>query len=224
MFIGYALLIASMLLYFATVGGILPQWLLRPQYAAVHLDARGLRRCLYNGKRCVVYERCVNQRRYISRYLLCQGEGCKLFQCQVTASVRSMVYDVVLFDRYDHVFDVMHVKEDFASPYSKMLSLPDETSYVSIRLRKVNKTAMEVKPMTFLPRNSIFVFSLCTFLLSLVEGLVIMTGCAYAFGGVFREDFLKSPENILIGIGVSLGTVLIGLIVVSVAVRRRMKV
>lgn len=224
MVMGYLLLITSMLLYVATVGTLLPRMLLRPQYTVANLDARGLRRCLYNGRRCVVYERCVNQRRYLSRYLLCEGEGCKILRCQVTASVRSMVYDVVLFDCYDRIFDIVHVKEDFTSAYSKPLALPDNTSYVTIRLRKVNKTPLEIIPIASLPRINVILFALCTLVLTAVESVVIMTSCAYAFGSSLDDALLNTPENMLIVVVATAIAALVGLMVASVAACHRMKV
>ena len=162
MFIGVALFTISMLLYIAAMGWGLPRLFLRTKYRPVMLHARGLRRCLYNGKRCVVYERGMNWRRYITRYLLCQGEDCKLLKCQVVPAVRFMEYDVVLFNRYNRIFDVMSVREALNSPYTQLLRLPDETAYVSIQLRRVNKTTLlNDKPYAYLSRMGVIWFAVC---------------------------------------------------------------
>lgn len=224
MFIGFALLAISMLLYLTVLSFLLPRVFLRTKYHPVQLHARGLRRCLYQGKRCVVCERSMNYRRYITRYLLCQGEGRKLLQCQVSPSVRYLEYDVVMFDRYNRIFDVLTVKENLNSLYTQLLSLPDATSYVSIQLRRANKkTLMNNKPIAYLPRSRVFWFVLIAFFMTLAESIVIMASCAYAFGGVFREDFVQSIEVMLIGAGVAAVLAIIALTVIVVGHRHRKK-
>ena len=221
MYIGFALLTVSMLLYVAAIGWGLPGLLLRTKYRSVQLHARGLRRCLYNGKRCVVYERSMNWRRYITRYLICQGEGCKYLKCKVSPSVRALEYDVVLFDRYNCIFDVINVKETLNSPYTSFLRLPDATSYVSLQLRRVNKTQLSnEKQLAYIPRLRIVWFVVLAFLMTLVEAVAIMASCAHAFGGVFREDFVSSIERMLIGVGVACVVALIGLLIVAISYRR----
>ena len=224
MWIGYALLVANMLFYFVTVGFCLPRLLLRPQYKPASLDARGLRRCFFRGQRCVVYERCINQRRHVTRYLLCQGEGCKLFKCQVTPGVKSIEYDLVLFDRYNKIFDVLHVKEKPISLYSKTLALPDRTSYVALRLRHVNKQAFPSKAIAAVKKGRVFLFFLCAMVLSVVHSGIVMVGCGYAFGGVFREDFAQSSEDMIAGIGIAAVAVLVGMLLMIRSVRRRVRI
>ncbi len=216
MLIGFILLFLSMLLYFFVMGWGLPRLCLRTQYSPVKLNARGLRRCLFNGKRCVVYERGINQRRYINRYLLCQEEGYKVLQCRVSSSVRYMDYDVMVYDRYDNIVDVVNVKEDVFGQYTSRVQLPDETAYVNIVLRKVNKSVLFKKRLAGIPRKRIAAFLLLAFLATLLESVVIMVSTAYAFGHVYREDFMASPRNLIIGFSISavVGTLAIGCIMI----------
>ena len=216
MIVGFALLFISMLLYFTVMGWGLPRLFLRTSYTTVKLNARGLRRCLFNGKRCVVYERGMNQRRYINRYLLCQEDGYKVLQCRVSPEVRYMDYDVTLYDRYDNVIDVVNVKEELSSEYTGRVQLPDNTAYVNIVLRKVNKTVLFKKRLAGIPRKKIAAFLLLAFLATLLESVVVMVSTAYAFGHVYREDFMSSPQNLIVGFTVSavVGALAIGCIMI----------
>ena len=223
MLIGYILLFTSMFLYFVVMGWGLPCLLLRTQYRPIRLNARGLRRCLFNGKRCVVYERGINQRLHVSRYLLCQEDGYKVLQCKVSPNVRYLDYDVMVYDRYDNVVDVINVKEDVISQYTRRLQLPDETAYVNIVLRKVNKSVLFKKRLAYIPRGKITAFISLAFLFTLLESVVVMVSTAYAFGGVFREDYMSSPLRMAFGFGVSgvVGLLAIGCIMLRLYRHRK---
>ena len=142
----------------------------------------------------------------------------------MTPLVHNLEYDLVLFDRYNSIFDVIRIKEKIVSPYSRTLTLPDRTSYVSLRLRKVNKTAFTVRPIAQVAGGNIFLYILGALVLSLMESVAIMVGCAYAFGGVFREDFSRSASDMLLGLAIAALAVLIGMIMTAQSVRRRAKV
>lgn len=222
-YLGYSLLFTSMFLFFVVMGWGLPGLLLRTHYRQIKLNARGMRRCLFNGKRCVVYERGINQRRHISRYLLCQEDGYKVLQCKVSPNVRYLEYDVMLYDRYDNTVDVINVKEDVVSQYTRRLQLPDETAYVNVVLRKVNKSVLFKKRLAYIPRGRIAAFISLAFLLTLLESVVVMTSTAYAFGGVFREDYMSSPMRMLFGFGVcaAVGALAIGCIMLRLYRHRK---
>lgn len=224
MVIAFVLLAISMLLYFTAMGWGLPSLFLRTTYEPVQLHARGMRRCLFNGRPCVVYERSLNWRRHISRYLLYQSEGCKLLKCQVTAAVRYLEYDVVLFNRYNRIFDVIRVKEKLTSSYTRLLTLPDETAYVALRPCRVNKSHIPYKPIAHIPRLRVVFFTISAFLVTLFEGVMIVICSTYALGGVHREDFLLSEEHILISLIVAAAVALLGSLVVLVGLHRHRKV
>ncbi len=192
MLIAYIQLVSTIVLYLLVMGWLLPHAFLRAGYLSPTLSARGVRRCLYNGKRCVVYERNANFRRYISRYLLCEGVGCKLLKCKVTPEVKKLKYDVVMFNRYNRVFDVLRVEENVVSSYTQLLPLPDETSYVEIKLRRVNDvTVSKTRVAAFRARN-ISLYSILATLMTILTGLLLTVGISYSFGAVYREDFIKN--------------------------------
>ena len=120
----------------------------------------------------------------------------------------------MIYDRYDNVIDVINVKEDVVSQFTRRLRLPDETAYVNVVLRKVNKNVLFKKRLTYVPRGKIAAFISLAFLITLIESVVVMTSTAYAFGGVFREDYMSSPMRMVVGFGAcaAVGAVAIGII------------
>ncbi len=214
--IGITLLVVSMGLYLVTMGKVLPNMLLRAEFLPVPLSARGSRRCFVNGKRCVVYERSLSRRQYISHYLLIESEGCKLLKCKVTPLVRQMEYDVVLYNRYNRVFDIVHVRETLGAAYTKLLRLPAETSYAEIRLRKVNRSVISSGRVAKIRWSNVFLFGFLAVVITIIESLAIMAGASYAFGSVFREDLIQRINLSLII--VTALSIVIGLLITLVTV------
>ncbi len=223
MTIGYILLFGSMLLYLALVGWAMPQGLLRERYARIQSGDRGVRRCLFMGKRCTVYEMARKSRKYIKKYLLCQESEYKTLRCHLAPGVRYVEYDAVLFNRYHKIFDVIRVKESPSSVYTASVRLPDETAYISLRLRRVNKTELDTAPLLGVPRGKMVLYAFLVCLLTLLQALVLKVACAYAFGGVFREDFIFSVEGTLYGAGLALALALLGLAFALIPLRVRSK-
>ncbi len=223
MMIGYILLFGSMALFLATLGFLMPATLLRVKYANVQTGDRGLRRCVFKGKRCVLYEVAKAQRKYVRRYILWQEKGYKLLKCHAASDVRFLEYDVVVYNRYDKIIDVLRARENLVSVYTRPMQLPDETAYISLRLRRVNKATLDTAALVSIPRRRIVLFALLALLLIAVESFVVKVGCAYAFGGVFREDFVASTEGTLIGIGATLAVALIAFLFALIPLRVRSK-
>jgi hypothetical protein len=161
------------------------------------------------------------QRKYVRRYILCQEKGYKTLKCHAASAVTYLEYDVVLFNRYDKITGVLHVKENLTSTYTRSVQLPNDTAYISLVLRRVNKEVFEKKQIASIPRGRVVAFAGLTLLLTAAEGFVIKVGSAYAFGGVFREDFIASHDGTLWGIGTALTVALLGLLFALLPIRRR---
>jgi len=209
MIIGYILLFGSMLLFLAMLGFILPGTLLRVRYADVQTSDRGLRRFLFKGKRCVLYEVAQAQRKYVSRYLIWQENGYKLVKCQVASDIRFLEYDIVVYDRYKRIIDVIRTRENLLSVYTRPVELPNETAYISLRLRKVDKKTLDTAALISISRQRMVGYATLACLLALIEGFVIKVGAAYAFGDVFREAFIYSGKGTLISLGITFGVAMI---------------
>ena len=224
MTIGILLLAASVALFLYLTVIWLPNKFLCVKYLISAPEGRGMRRCIFNGKRCVLYEAARRTRRYIRQYLLTEEGGLKLLLCKTNGNVAYLEYDVVLFDRYNKVFRIVNVKESIPSgDYTKPLQLPSETAYVSLVLRRVNGTVIPGRRLTRLPVGQIFSYVLLTLFLSLLQAFAVMVSCAYMFGGVFRESFIRTPEAIFTSLVLALVMALVGLLPAVVTARKRSK-
>lgn len=222
--VGLAVLVASVILFVALMTIVLPKALLKVVYNVDRPKDRGTKKCLFNGKHCIVYASTKENIQFIKQYALLQEDGHKSLTCKVTPVVEYLDYDIVLFNRYNKVFKVMNVKEDIiGADLTRTTVLPDETAYVSIVIRKVNHTNLKRSPVVKIKKKSILGFSLLTVLITAIEGFVVRACCSYAFGGVFRESFISSMDGIIfIGI-LAVLTGIVASISVSLSAKKRAK-
>ncbi len=213
MAIGIVLLVASMTLFLYLTVILLPHKFLCVKYLISAPEGRGVRRCIFNGKHCVLYEAARHTRRYIRQYLLTEEDGAKLLLCKTNGNVVYLEYDVVLFDRYNKVFRILNIKESIPEgDYTKPVQLPIETAYVSLVLRRVNRTAISKRRLSRVPAGRIFSYILLTVLIALLQAFALNVSCAYIFGGVFRESFIRKPEAIFMSLALSLIIAVVGMI------------
>ena len=199
---GLIILTVSVILFVTLMTLVLPKCMLKVSYKIGGASDRGVKRCLFKGKHCMVYDSSKENKPIIKQYILLQEDGYKTLKCKVTPNVEYMDYDVVLYNRYNKVFKVVNVKEDIVGmEMTRATRLDDETAYVRIVIRRVNRTDMKKKPIVRITGGSIFLFSLVAIMLTAVEIFVVRACCSYSFGDVYRESFIASTEG-LITIGV----------------------
>ena len=95
MAIGYVLLFSSVILFLIVMIIALPKALLKVKYSIKEPDDIGIKRCFYNGKRCVVYEGGKDISKYIEKYLLVEGKRCKVLRCKIARKISYLNYDIV---------------------------------------------------------------------------------------------------------------------------------
>ena len=199
MAIGLTIMIVSVIFYVSLMTLVFPKRILKVAYKIGDACDRGVKKCLFKGKHCMVYDSSKENKPIIKQYLLLQEDGYKTIKCKVTPNVEYLDYDIVLYDRYNKVFDVINVKEDLLGvELTRSVRLPDRTSYVRIVIRRVNRTDMKKKPIVKITGGSIFLFSLVATLFTAVEALVIRSCCSHCFGEVFRESFVASREGLVV--------------------------
>lgn len=220
--LGIIILIASVAVYITIVNFILPRLILKVSYEVKEPNDRGVKRCIFNGKRCVVYKTGNENKPFIKQYAIVQEDGYKSLKCKVAPELEYIDYDIVLFNRYNEVFKVINVKEEICGvDYTRATTLPNETSYISIVVRKANKLDLKRKPIARVVPSSLLAFACVTALISIVEAFVIKISCAYCFGGVFRESFISSNSGLLISIALAVAIGALGLFAVVTSVRRK---
>ena len=151
---------------------------------------------IFENKRCILYEGGREINKYIKQYVLMEDTGCKVLRCKTARPTNYINYDVVSFNRYGKVIKVITVEEKLVHcDYTRRVELPEETSYIKIILKEVNDETFKTEPLWFIPKNKIKWYVILSTVLSLFEIYVLKLCCAYAFGGVFREDFARSSNG-----------------------------
>lgn len=197
--IGLILMLVSVVTYIMLETVILPQRMIKSSFRIKEPHDRGVKRCLFKGKRCIVYKSGNSNKKYIQQYAIIQDEGKKLLKCKVSPAVEYIDYDIVLFDRCNKPFKVMNVKEDILGvDYTRSTVIPNETSYVTLVIKRVNKTVFKRPPCVKVKGGSIFGFGLVTILLTAIEGYIIRACCSISFGGVFRESFIATTKGLIV--------------------------
>ena len=224
MAIGYVLLISSVVLFLLVMVIALPKALLKVKYSIKEPDDVGVKRCFYNGKRCVVYEGGKEISRYIEKYLLVEGKSCKVLRCKVARKIAYLNYDIVIFNRYDQIIDVVNVKENLVKGgYTRRVELSDETAYVRLVIREVDDTIIKRKSIAYIPAGNVMLYGFLASVLTVIEIFVLKIACAYAFGGVFREVFIRSTNGTLITLLIAFIIGIVALISVAFGVKKYRK-
>lgn len=224
MAVGIIVLVLSVVLFITLMILVLPKHMLRVVYRVNKVTDRGVRRCLFKGKRCIVYDSSKENKAVIKQYSILQEDGYKTLRCKLTRDIEYLDCDIVLFNRYNKVFQVVNVKEDIIGmSMTRATRLPDETAYIRIIIRRVNKTVIKRKPPVKVTGFSIFLFSLVAVALTALETFVVRACCSYSFGDVYRESFIASTEG-LITIGVLAFVMgILGAITIAISANSRAK-
>ena len=222
MAVGIIVLILSVVLFMVLMTLVLPKCMLRVVYKVNKATDRGVKRCLFEGKRCIVYDSSRENKAVIKQYSILQEDGYKTLRCKLTQDVDYLDCDIVLFNRYNKVFKVINVKEDIVGmAMTRATRLPDETSYIRIIIRRVNRTSIKRKPPVKVTGLSIFLFSLVAIALTAVEIFAVRACCSYCFGDVYRESFIASSEGLIAIIILAAITGIVGAATAMVSAFRR---
>jgi hypothetical protein len=220
MIVGIVLMVVSVFFFVISMTAILPKLLLRVKSTVTEPEGRGIKKALFNGRRCIVYRSGSEVHKYIKQYLIYDEGNQKVLRCKTNGSLRYIDYDIVLFNKYDKAFKVINVKEDIVKgDLTRRVDLPKETSYVSIVIRKADSQDFAKPPVFNVTVKSIAIYSIACFLVTLLETFILKVSCAFAFGGVFRESFIQSPSSTIVGLLLSLLTGLLALISIIYSVK-----
>lgn len=131
--------VSGIIMYVFIAGKLLPAIFLRPSRKGLKANDRGLKRYVYENGRAVVYKPTEENNKYIEQYILSANGVEKFIKCKIHKDIFSLEYDVIAFDSRDKVLDVICVKDPIAEKeITSAVSLPLDTSYVTVKARRVN--------------------------------------------------------------------------------------
>lgn len=185
--------IAVAFLYIFAVAWILPKIFLQNKYKIKTVRDRGIKKYkTANDERGIVYEPDLQTRKYVSQYVLVDDGRKKQLKCKISDKIAYIEFDVALFDRNHQVFKVLNVCELVENVgFTNAVELPQETSYITIILNKVNNEQMNRPVRAGVSISKAIVFMLMSLALSFVTAFTFKQGLANSIGGVFRESFMN---------------------------------
>ncbi|MBQ7352484.1 MAG: hypothetical protein IJW54_00610 [Clostridia bacterium] len=217
---GIIMLIVSIALFLFLMVMVLPKMILKVQYSVGEIEDRGLKKYIYKGKNCILYECGGSVSDHIKQYLIIDEGKNKLLRCKLAHSMKYLNYDIVVFDKYNRIRKIINVKELIASPdFARRVELPKYTSHIKLVLRQVDSMAMKKRKLAFVPGKRVFLYGLSAFLTTALAGFMVKVSCAYTFGGVFRESFIRTKDAIALDLLIAIVIGIISLIIVAFNIR-----
>lgn len=201
---GWIILFAAVCILFAATQFVfLPKIVTTLRYGAVKPRGRGRRIIKEVKGESIVYDAAPDVSHVIPQYLLSERNGEKLLVCKLDESVRSVDYDVALFDKNGKVFKVLNVREEVGrAGYAREIALPRKTEYVSLYLNAADGVCRGVgAPAGKIPKRHVVLY-IAVFLAAVFLSVWLLRICiANLFGGLYGESFLHdSSQNAVVAV------------------------
>ncbi len=201
---------------------ILPRWFFNVGFNVRAPIGRGVRIVREPHGRSIVYDADVGIRKYIPQYILSERGGKKQLVCRAAQGLSFLDFDIVLFDNFNKVTGVLHVKELLnGSGYTDPVDLPDDTAYASLYLNAADGYTRKNKLSARIPGRRWLLFLVFSSVIEIFTVFVARVSIAYLFGGLFGEIFLYSAESNFIACGICLILIVLNAVFMAVAVRVR---
>ena len=224
--IWWILLFGSIVLFLFVEMFILPKAFLESKYSIGETYDRGVKR-YKSGKDgiSVVYEPSLLVRKYIKQYAIVSEKGNKTFRCKVDPSLSYLDFDIVLFDSFGKVFKVLTVQSIVDNGYTEDVSLPKETSYVTLMLNKADNKEFPKRSCAKIAPSKILIFGLTTTVFSMLVAFCINLSFSNLFGGMFRESYASNLLANVTVLTIALIATAIGTVILSInlAIKNRKK-
>lgn len=166
------ILLCAACIYTLLVSRFLPKVFLSPIVGGSIHD-RGIRKCVFDDERAVVYEPRLTARRYVKQYVLYTEDGGKYIKCKLDRKVENIKYELVVYDRKNTPIDVLQVSQTAGEGgYTSAVLLPSEASYVNFQLCSVNKVDIREKDVDIYDIKRAILFFVIVFALTMSIGLL----------------------------------------------------
>ncbi len=170
------LFILNVIIYVFVLGRILPKICLKVVSKTGFEGDRGLNKYVFKGGRGIVYSANPSYRNYVDKYLLYEKDGIKSIKCNVLNGVKTITYQIYMFDSNSKIIDTIVVSEKLISPcYTSNIRLNENTAYVKLAIRKVNGKKLDKEKFTKVKKSRILLFDLLSIVGAVIESYVINT-------------------------------------------------
>lgn len=216
------LLAVTVIVFVVLHAVVLPRWFLNVGFSVRAPIGRGVRVIRETNGRSIVYDADVSIRKYIPQYILSERGGKKQLVCRAAYGLSYLDFDIVLFDNFNKVTGVLHVKELLSdSGYTGAVDLPDDTAYASIYLNAADGYTRKNKLTARISGKRWLLFLAVSAVIEIFTVFMARACIAHLFGGLFGEIFLYSAESNYIACGVCLLLIVLNAVFMAIAVRVR---
>lgn len=192
----YILLAGAGVLFLAIQFAVLPKIFSTYRYGWAEPCDRGRKIIKEVNGESILYDTEPDTADVIPQYLLSVRGGEKRLVCRLNECVRTVDYDVALFNKNGEVFRVLNVREEVERPgHAREIALPKETEYVSLYLNAAD--GVRRKGGAPSGRISRVRFVICFFACIIAEVLLfwpIRLCIARVFGGLYDESYLTESS------------------------------
>ena len=217
-----AIFAVAVLLFLALHIFVMPRIFFRVRFRVQSPAGRGVKVVRESSGKSIVYDSDVKIRKYIPQYILSERGGKKQLVCRAAYGLSYLDFDIVLFDNFNKVTGVLHVKELLTdSGYTGAVDLPDDTAYASIYLNAADGYTRKNKLTARISGKRWLLFLAVSAVIEIFTVFMARACIAHLFGGLFGEIFLYSAESNYIACGVCLLLIVLNAVFMAIAVRVR---
>ena len=222
MFIWYVLLILTIFASLGVAVVLLPTMFLKTRHILTAPTDRGLKKIVEKNGQSMVFEPALKWRKYIRQYVLAERQGKKELMCKLASDVSYIYYDIVIFNNRNEVCEVLRVKDLIErSGYTKIVELPQETSYVSLVVNEVDGVTFPDSTVKKVKAGKIAKFLAACSLVVFMEILFVKVCFANIFGGIFRESFVLNGRSFLVTLLIAATLIVVNLTASAIALKIR---
>lgn len=223
MIVWIIVLIVTVALYGFLMAYVLPRSFLETEFVASESHDRGLKNVKETTGRSIVFQPSIQYRKYVEQYIISERDGEKILLCKLAENVRYIDYDVVMFNRFRKVFNVVNSKELIQAEhaYTEQLPLDEDTAYISLIVNGVNDENFETNAMKPVSGGKLAGYLLASSALTVLQIFLMKFCCSYIFGGVFREVFMSSEQSTYLTLIVALVAVFVNVLFILAVVLKK---
>ena len=178
----------------------------------------------------IVYDAAPEISSVIERYILCKRGEEKRLVCKLKENIRSVDYDIALFNADGEIFKILNVQEAVVREgFTREIDLPAETEFVSLYLNAADGVRRgDSAPSGKIPKVRYVVYIVAFISLIFVSVWLIRISIAHIFGGLYDESFLSDISQTvgwtIFGAMVAFLDIVFALILLKVKNRRKKRV
>lgn len=193
------IIIIVTLLLTALIVAVLPRGLLRTHYTVPKLTDTGIKKIKDRRGRSVVYRPDFRYRKFIDQYVLSNRDGDNKLVCKIAPDIYRFEYDVVIYDSFDVILDVVHVDETIKTVgYTAELALPKGTAYVTVLPYMVNGKKQKNTCGAKIPKRNIVIFAVLTCVITFAEILFDKYCMSHLLAGIYYESVVTSASGAVV--------------------------